>query len=121
MPSFPPRQDRQDPFRQHLFRVLIGGKPVAGLSKMTGGLKRTTQVIKWREAGNITPRHLLGPTDFEPVTLEQGIAYDTTFEDWAGLVNDFASHSSTNLREFRKDVTINLVNEAGLPVRSYIL
>ena len=66
---------------------------VAGLSKM-GALKRTTEMVEFHEAGeNITSRKLPGKTSYEPVMLEAGVTYDTAFEDWADLVNDFASHS----------------------------
>ena len=68
---------------------------MAGLTKM-GALKRTTEMVEFREAGeNIASRKLPGKTSYQAVTLEAGVTYDTAFEDWANLVNDFASHSIT--------------------------
>lgn len=87
-----------------------------------GALKRSTEMVEFHEAGeNITSRKLPGKTKFDPVTLEAGITYDTAFEDWANLVNDFASHSKTSLKDFRKLVFIDFFNDAGVKVISYKL
>jgi len=116
-----PSTNRFDPFRSFRFKVKWDGQYVAGLSKM-GALKRTTEMTEWHEAGeNITSRKLPGKTKYEPVTLEAGVTYDTAFEDWANLVNDFASLSITSLRDFRKNVTVDVFNEAGVKVLSYNL
>ncbi len=116
-----PSTNRFDPYRTYRFKVKWDGQYVAGLSKM-GALKRTTEMVEFREAGeNITSRKLPGKSSYQAVTLEAGLTYDTSFEDWANLVNDFASHSITNLREFRKNITIDVFNEAGQKVLSYNL
>ena len=113
--------NRFDPYRNFRFKVKWDGQYVAGLSKM-GALKRTTEMTEWHEAGeNIVSRKLPGKTKYEAVSLEAGITYDTAFEDWANLVNDFASHSITSLGDFRKNVTVDVFNEAGLKVLSYNL
>ena len=116
-----PSTNRFDPYRTYRFKVKWDGQYVAGLSKM-GALKRTTEMVEFREAGeNITSRKLPGKSSYQAVTLEAGLTYDTAFEDWANLVNDFASHSITNLREFRKNISIDVFNEAGQKVLSYNL
>ncbi len=121
MARLTPSTNRYDPYRNFRFKVVIDGQPVAGLSKM-GALKRSTEVVEWREAGeNITSRKLPGKTKFEPVTLEAGITYDTTFEDWANLVNDFESHSLTSLKDYRKNLTVEVYNEAGKKVLAWNL
>lgn len=113
--------NRFDPYRNFRFKVKWDGQYVAGLSKMTA-LKRSTEMTEWHEAGeNIVSRKLPGKTKYEAVTLEAGVTYDTAFEDWANLVNDFASHSITSLGEFRKNVTLDVFNEAGVKVLSYNL
>jgi phage tail-like protein len=113
--------NRFDPYRNFRFKVKWDGQYVAGLTKM-GALKRTTEMVEYREAGeNITSRKLPGKTKYEAVTLEAGVTYDTAFSDWANLVNDFASHSITSLGEFRKNVTVDVFNEAGQPALSYHL
>lgn len=121
MPRFNPATNRLDPYRNFRFKVKWDGQYVAGLSKM-GALKRSTEMVEWREAGeNITSRKLPGKSKFEPVTLEAGITYDTSFQDWADLVNDFASHSITSLKNFRKLVTVDVFNEANIKAISYRL
>src|SRR5215831_8198571 len=100
-----PSTNRFDPYRNFRFQVKLDGQYVAGLTKM-GGLKRTTEMVEFREAGeNITSSKLPGKTSYTGVTLEAGITYDSAFEVWANLVNDFASHSITSLGEFGKHIT----------------
>jgi phage tail-like protein len=121
MARMTPQTNRFDPYRNFRFRVKWDNQYVAGLTKM-GALKRTTEMVEFREAGeNIISRKLPGKTSYQAVTLEAGVTYDSAFEDWANLVNDFASHSITNLREFRKNVTVDLFNEAGQRALSYNL
>jgi phage tail-like protein len=113
--------NRFDPFRTFRFKVKWDNQYVAGLTKM-GALKRSTEMVEFREAGeNITSRKLPGKTKYDAVTLEAGVTYDTAFSDWANLVNDFASHSITSLGEFRKNVTVDVFNEAGVLSLSYNL
>ena len=112
MARLTPQTNRFDPFRNFRFKVKWDGQYVAGLTKM-GALKRTTEMVEFREAG--------GKTTYQAVTLEAGITYDTAFEDWANLVNDFASHSITSLGEFRKNIIIDVFNEAGQKALSYLL
>jgi phage tail-like protein len=115
------QSNRFDPYRTFRFRVKWDGQYVAGLTKM-GALRRTTEMVEFREAGeNITSRKLPGKTSYQAVTLEAGVTYDSAFEDWANLVNDFASHGITSLGEFRKNVTLDVFNEAGVKALSYNL
>jgi phage tail-like protein len=121
MPRMTAQSNRFDPYRTFRFRVKWDGQYVAGLTKM-GALKRTTEMVEFREAGeNITSRKLPGKTSYQAVTLEAGVTYDSAFEDWANLVNDFASHGITSLGEFRKNVTLDVFNEAGVKALSYNL
>jgi phage tail-like protein len=121
MPRMNPSTNRFDPYRNFRFKVKWDGQYVAGLSKISG-LKRSTEMTEWREAGeNITSRKLPGKTKYDPVTLEAGVTYDTAFEDWANLVNDFASHATTSLADFRKNLTVDVFNEAGVKALSYNL
>ena len=113
--------NRFDPLRTFRFKVKWDNQYVAGLTKM-GALKRSTEMVEFCEAGeNITSRKLPGKTKYEAVTLEAGVTYDTAFSDWANLVNDFASHSITTLGEFRKNITVDVFNEAGVLALSYNL
>src|SRR5260370_36300796 len=113
MARLTPQTNRFDPFRNFRFKVKWDGQYVAGLTKM-GALKRTTEMVEFREAGeNITSRKLPGKTTYQAVTLEAGITYDTAFEDWANLVNDLASHSISSLGAVRKNIMIGVFNESG--------
>jgi phage tail-like protein len=121
MARMTPQTNRFDPYRTMRFKVKWDNQYVAGLTKM-GALKRTTEMVEFREAGeNITSRKMPGKTSYQAVTLEAGLTYDTAFQDWANLVNDFASHSITSLSDFRKDIIVDMFNEAGVKAISYSL
>jgi phage tail-like protein len=116
-----PSTNRFDPYRTFRFKVKWDGQYVAGLTKM-GALTRTLESVDFYEAGeNLIPRKLPGKGTFGNVTLEAGVTYDTAFQDWANQCFDFASHSITSLGEFRKNITVDVFNEAGQKALSYNL
>jgi len=118
---FPANAHRHDPYRTFKFQVLIDGQPVAGLKKM-GSLKRKTESIKWRTAGDPSHERILpGGTTYEPVTLEQGLTHDPVFENWANRVNNLEGDAAMSLKEFRKDIVINVLNLQGKVAISYKL
>jgi phage tail-like protein len=120
-PMFPVNAHRHDPYRTFKFQLLIDGKPVAGLRKMSA-LKKTTEAVGWRTGGDPThERRLPGATKYEAVTLEQGLSHDPVFEAWANLVNNIQGDKAMSLKNFRKDVVINLMNLQGVPAISYKL
>jgi phage tail-like protein len=121
MAKFSVNTHRFDPYRNFKFRVKIDNQYVAGLSKCSA-LKRTTEVTPWREGGDpSTSRQLPGKTKYDAVTLEAGLTHDLTFEQWANLVHNFQSDAAMSLRNFRKDLIIDVYNEAGQKVHSYRL
>jgi phage tail-like protein len=104
-----------DPYKNFKFRVKWDGRYVAGVSKV-GGLKRTTEVVKHRGGGNpSSTRKSPGRTEYDAITLERGVTHDKDFEQWANKVWNFGSGlgSEVSLKDFRKDITIELYNEAG--------
>jgi phage tail-like protein len=112
---------RYDPYKNFKFRVKWDGKYVAGVSKVTG-LKRTTEVVKHREGGDpSSSRKSPGRTEYEAITLERGVTYDKDFEQWANKVWNLMGGLTTevSLADFRKDLTLELYNEAGQLVISY--
>ncbi len=120
-PMFPANAHRHDPYRTFKFQVLIDGKPVAGLKKM-GALKKKTETVKWRTGGDPSHERILpGGTSYEPVTLEQGLTHDPVFEEWANKVNNIEGDAAMSLKEFRKDIVINVLNLQGQPAISYKL
>lgn len=118
-PMFPVNTHRHDPYRTFKFQILIDGKPVAGLKKM-GALKRKTEAIKWRTGGDPSKERILpGGTSYEPISLEQGLSHDPVFENWAALVNNIEGDAAMSLKNFRKDIVINVLNLQGQVAISY--
>ena len=119
MSEFTVNAQRFDPYKNFKFRVKWDGRYVAGISKVSA-LKRTTEVVKHREGGDpSSSRKSPGRTEFDPITLERGVTHDTEFEKWANKVWNFGSGVETSLRDFRKDITIDVFNEAGQLAISY--
>jgi phage tail-like protein len=115
MAEFTVNATRFDPYKNFKFRVKWDGRYVAGISKV-GGLKRTTEVVKHREGGDpSTSRKSPGRNEFDAITLERGVTNDTDFEVWAGKVWQIKAGlgSEVSLKDFRKDIIIELYNEAG--------
>ncbi len=115
MAQFTVNPQRFDPYKNFKFRVKWDGRYVAGVSKVTG-LKRTTEVVKHREGGDLsTSRKSPGRTEYEAITLERGVTHDREFEQWANKVWNYGSGlgSEVSLKDFRKNITIELYNEAG--------
>ena len=111
------------PYKNFKFQVKWDGKVVAGVNKI-GALTRTTEVVSWRAGGDpSTPHKSPGQADYGPITLEQGLTEDVEFEKWANKVWDYPSSAQlgkeVSLADFRKDITITLLNEAGQPVLSW--
>ncbi len=121
MAQFTVNSQRFDPYKNFKFRVKWDGKYVAGISKV-GGLKKTTEVVSHREGGDpSSSRKSPGRTEFEAITLERGVTHDQDFEKWANKVWNFGSGlgAEVSLKDFRKDITIELYNEAGQLVIAY--
>ena len=115
MAQFSANANRFDPYKNFKFRVKWDGKYVAGVSKVTA-LKRTTKPVEHREGGDpSTNRKSPGRTTYEAVTLERGVTHDTEFEKWANKVWNYGSGlgSEVSLKDFRKDIIIEVYNEAG--------
>jgi phage tail-like protein len=115
MPQFSVNPTRFDPYKNFKFRIKWDGKYVAGLSKMSA-LKRTTEPIKHREGGDpSTTRKSPGRTEYEAITLDRGVTHDLEFENWANKVWNFGSGlgSEVSLKDFRKDIIVEIYNEAG--------
>src|SRR5437868_3719913 len=123
MAQFTVNPQRFDPYKNFKFRVKWDGKYVAGVSKV-GPLKRTTEVVKHREGGDSSSsRKSPGRTEYEPIVLERGVTHDTDFENWANLVWTHGAGLGTEiaLKSFRKNITIEVYNEAGQLVIRYFV
>jgi phage tail-like protein len=119
MPQFTVNTTRIDPYKNFKFRVKWDGQIVAGVSKVSA-LKRTTEVVSHREGGDVsTPRHSPASSKFEPITLERGVTFATEFRAWATLVYNHEGDGAVSLKNFRKDITIELLNLQGTVVKAY--
>src|SRR5438874_2667681 len=115
MAQFTVNAQRFDPYKNFKFRVKWDGKYVAGISKVSA-LKRTTEVVKHRDGGDpSSSRKSPGRTEYEAITLDRGVTHDKEFEQWANKVWNFGSGlgSEVSLQDFRKEIIIEVYNEAG--------
>src|SRR5258708_1501033 len=122
MSQFNVNTSRFDPYKNFKFRISWGNaNPVAGISKVSA-LKRTTEVVKHREGGDpSSTRKSPGRTEYEAVTLDRGVTHDKEFEQWANKVWNFGSGlgAEVSLKDFRKDIILEVYNEAGQVAIAY--
>ncbi len=123
MAQFSVNAQRFDPYKNFKFRVKWDGRYVAGVCKVSA-LKRSTEVVEHREGGDpSTGRKSPGRTKFEAITLERGVTHDVEFERWANKVWNFGAGlgAEVSLSSFRKDLILEVYNEAGQVVLAYKL
>jgi phage tail-like protein len=112
---------RVDPYKNFKFRVVWDGKPVLGVSKVSS-LKRTTEVVKHRSGGQNSYDHKSpGRTSYEGVTMERGITHDLEFEKWANMVHTFDGDPAMDLAGYKKDLTLEVLNEKGQVAKRFHL
>lgn len=110
---------RFDPYKNFKFRVKWDGKTVAGISKVST-LKQSTEPVEHREGGDpSTSRKSPSTWKFEAITLERGLTHDLEFENWAKKVWNIDGDASMSLADFRKDLTLELLNEQGTVAKAY--
>jgi phage tail-like protein len=115
MPPFKVNTQRVDPYKNFKFRVKWENRYVAGVSKVSP-LKRTTEVVKHREGGDpSSSRKSPGRSEYEAITLERGVTHDVDFEQWANKVWNWGAllGGEVSLADFRKDIILEIYNEAG--------
>lgn len=120
MPQFTVNPARQDPYKNFKFRLRMDGRYVAGISRVSA-LRRTSEVVRHREGGDASSVRLSpGAVSFAPIIIERGVTHDMEFERWANKVwNHGAPGSEVSLKDFRKDLVLELGNEAGQLVIAY--
>jgi phage tail-like protein len=121
MAEFTVNPKRFDPYKNFKFRIKWDGRYVAGISRISG-LRRTTEVIQHREGGDPSSgRRSPGQTEFAPIELERGVTHDPEFESWANKVSSLGAGrgAEVSLKDFRKDIVLELYNEAGQLVLAY--
>ncbi|HTW99008.1 MAG TPA: phage tail protein [Acidimicrobiales bacterium] len=118
---FPANMNRYDPYKTYRFLVYLGGgtTPVAAVSKVSA-VKRSSEVIEYREGGNAIVLKGLGRTKYEPITLERGVTQDPDFANWANQAQLLDSGTpTTSLKNLRQNIHIDLLNEEAQPVIRY--
>ena len=119
--GFVKNANRVDPYKNFKFRILWDGKPVMGVSKV-GALKRTTEVVKHRDGGdNSTDHKSPGRTSYDAITVERGITHDPEFEAWANKVHPYSGDTAMDLAAYKKNLTLEMMNEKGHVVYRYFL
>jgi phage tail-like protein len=121
MPTGFQNSKRVDPYKSFKFRVKFGQKTVLGISKVSA-LKRTTEVVKHRDGGdNSTDHKSPGRTTYDAVTMERGLTHDREFEIWANMVHDYKGDAAMDLANYKREVTLEMLDEKGHPVYRYFL
>jgi phage tail-like protein len=121
MAMFSVNPHRFDPYKNFKFKVKWDGKYVPGISKISP-LARMTEAVMHREGGD--PSHFRlspGTTTYEPIVLERGLSHDTAFEDWANTVFNLRGDSGISLKDYKKDIVIELFNLQGMKVMAFIV
>jgi phage tail-like protein len=92
-----------------------------GVSKV-GALKRTTEVVKHRDGGdNSTDHKSPGRTSYDAITVERGLTHDPEFEAWANKVHPYSGDTAMDLAAYKKNLTLEMMNEKGHVVYRYFL
>lgn len=84
--------------------------------------KRTTQMNEHRKDGDpSSSRKSPGKTTYEVITLSRGVIHDKEFEKWVNKAWNYGRgpESEVSLRDLRKDVIVEVYNEAGQKALAY--
>jgi phage tail-like protein len=123
MTEFTVNPNRQNPYAGFAFQLVWDGRPVAGISEVSP-LVRKTDVLVHRSGADPSLSHRSpGLTAYDPVVLSRGVTHDPEFENWASkcFLLGAPAGQQVSLADFRKDVILQLRNEAGQIVLAYDL
>ncbi|MEE8623790.1 MAG: phage tail protein [Acidiferrobacterales bacterium] len=119
MTSFAANVHRFDPYKNFKFRVKWDGQYVADVSRISA-LRRRTEAVVHREGADPSKSRISpGATTFDPIVLERGVTHDPAFENWANLVHNIQGDAAMSLKNYRKDIIIELLNHQGVVVKAY--
>lgn len=112
---------RYDPYKAFKFQVVMDGRFVLGVSKVSA-LTRTTEVITHRSGGmNSSVHKSPGLTSYGAVTMERGLTHDREFERWANQVHSYAGDAAMDLVDYKKNIVLEVMNEQGQAAFRYLL
>ncbi len=121
------RISARDPLRNFQFTISLDDIPgvVCGVQRISGLTATVTPVETWEGGNNLHRYTNPDKVNWEPVTLEQGIALDDTLEIWAQSVQYFVM---TGQRKpggiaVKRNVTIDFwsMKSIDTPARTYHL
>ncbi len=124
------RSQIMDPLLNFKFIVNWGAsgggavEPVAGVSKVSA-FSRNVDAADYREgASPFVGRKIPGQVKYDNITLERGIILDIAFEQWANKIwyyeqSGTLSSNQVSLMDFRKDLRIDVCNQAGQIMLEY--
>lgn len=113
---------RIDPYKNFKFRLVWEGRPAYGSNQLRGTIP--SAAVQFRSGGDPSTAHKSpGRNKYETITLERGVTQDALFHNWASQVSKFGSNpgAEASLANFRKDIFLELYNEAGQLTASYKL
>jgi phage tail-like protein len=106
---------RYDPYKNYRFRIKWDNHYVAGMSKVSA-LIHTAPVVTHREGGDArVPPRAPGQSEYNAITMERGVTHDAAFEQWANN----SVYQTASSRDCRKDIVLELYNEAGQKLIAY--
>jgi phage tail-like protein len=119
----PARASQFDPYRKFKFRIKINNQVVAGLTKCSA-LTVSVESKDFRSGEMDSFKHKLpGLVSFEPITLEQGVTADKTFELWATAMSNYLGNQGSDTEktpgDFRKDIDIEIYSLENQMVKAY--
>ena len=122
MAQFSVNAQRFDPYKNFKFRVKWDGRYVAGVSKVSA-LKRTTEVVKHREGGDPSTQPQVARAAPSTRRSRSSAASPTTSSSSSGRTRSGTSApglgAEVSLKDFRKDIIIEVYNEAGQLALAY--
>jgi len=121
MAKFTVNVHRYDPYRIFKFRVKWDGEEVPGILSISPLTRKTEEIISRDGSEPSTSRISPGLTAFEPIILERGLTHDSAFEEWANQVFNFQGDYAMSLKNYRKDIIIELLNLQGLVVMRFFV
>ena len=119
--SFVLRQYRIHTARYSL-RVVWDGEQIAGVRRVRG-LGRLTELVTVHDGSDPNAsRIIVGPTKFEPVTIERGITHDDAFEQWVQATQQGAGPAPRKdvrieLHDNERRITVAWVLRGALPIK----
>jgi phage tail-like protein len=110
---------RLDPYQTFKFRIKWDNNYIPSILRVSP-LRRVTESVSHRAGSEPSHPHVTpGITSFEPIVIERGLTHDAAFEKWANLVFNLQGDAAMSLRNYHKDIAIELLNHQGVIVMAF--